>query len=250
MSIVSVIVPTLNEFEHIEKLLSSLRDQTSQPLDITVVDGGSTDGTVAVAAAFDANVISEPKLAEWPSRNLGVEQSTGDIILFTSADVVLKPKVIENIQRWFADPDLLALTGPTYPDTGSILWKAEYWLLRFACYGVSVLPRPLKKFPTTTNLLAVRRSAFHDAGGFKIGDVNADGLLGLKLVKKGKVRFAWNVRATISPRRIETMGFIRFNLHFAYVLEDFFPFIRRLPWFGRAAAQAGTTHSDMRREEP
>ena len=45
MSAVSVIATVLNEAEDIDGLVSSLLQQTLQPAEIVVVDGGSTDGT-------------------------------------------------------------------------------------------------------------------------------------------------------------------------------------------------------------
>ncbi len=46
--LVSISIPTLNEGEHIEKLINSVYDQTYRPLDLIFVDGGSTDDTLEI----------------------------------------------------------------------------------------------------------------------------------------------------------------------------------------------------------
>jgi hypothetical protein len=61
---VSVIVPTWNEETYVQKCLRSLTDQTgSKPLEIIVVDGGSTDRTVEIAEEFTDRVLVEPASA-------------------------------------------------------------------------------------------------------------------------------------------------------------------------------------------
>ena len=55
---VSIIIPTWNEAAHIAATIRSLREQT--PGEIIVVDGGSTDDTVALAQAADRVLVSAP----------------------------------------------------------------------------------------------------------------------------------------------------------------------------------------------
>ena len=64
----SVIIPTLNESDAIAPLLKSLRRQLGNHDEILVVDGGSTDETVARAEPFADSVISAARaLAPKPS---------------------------------------------------------------------------------------------------------------------------------------------------------------------------------------
>ena len=59
---VSIIIPTLNEEETVVKLLGDLAAHRHDWLDVTVVDGGSTDRTVEVVSAFEkVTLIHGPK---------------------------------------------------------------------------------------------------------------------------------------------------------------------------------------------
>jgi len=93
---ISVIVPTLNEEENIRDFLYSLEKQTSPNFETIVVDGGSADNTVSIASS-KAQVIVKKGLREFPSRNLGAKTASGEILLFTCADVTFPPDLFEKI---------------------------------------------------------------------------------------------------------------------------------------------------------
>src|SRR5688572_18993909 len=57
---VSIVIPARNERESLPELLSSLRHSDVAPLEVIVVDDGSTDGTAAVAASLGATVLDAP----------------------------------------------------------------------------------------------------------------------------------------------------------------------------------------------
>jgi hypothetical protein len=56
------------------------------------------------------------------------------------------------------------------------------------------------------------------------------------------------IKAYQSPRRVKEMGFLEFNAHFFYVLENFFPFLSRTRLIKKSKYQSGITHSKMREE--
>jgi glycosyltransferase involved in cell wall biosynthesis len=221
---ISVVVPTLNEEEHLGSLLSSLAEQSHPPLEVIVVDGGSSDATLEVARGWGARAMVSAGATEFRSRNLGAQLARGSILLFTGADVVLPHRVLENIWiRFTHDPALTAIAGPGIPIDPPWLLGIEYKIYNSIRYAVARLPGSLKRFTTSTNILAVRSAVFADLGGFE-EDVNADGRFGAKVCAYGKTRFSYReVRARISSRRLESMGFLEFNRHFLYVLENFFP---------------------------
>jgi len=245
-----VIVPSLNEEGYIGELLKSLKAQVSAAFEIIVVDGGSSDRTVDIGRSEGARVEVRPGLKEFPSRNLGAGLAQGEILLFTGADVVFPRRVLQNIAHEFAaDHELIAVAGPGIPIRPPLASGAEYWLYNFLRFLMAKLPRPLKRFSTSTNCLAVRRDVFRELNGFE-DDVNGDGLLGRRLCALGKVRFSYRVvRVYISARRLEKDGFWGFNRHFLYVFENFISFPQNLGWFRRLKVKSGETHSDMRHEE-
>ena len=91
---VSVIIPTRDAARSLRGAIESLRQQTRQPDEIVVVDGGSLDETVTIAKDLGAKV-EEAAPNRSAQRNLGAELSSGDYLLFIDADMVLAPPIIE-----------------------------------------------------------------------------------------------------------------------------------------------------------
>ncbi|MBA3986955.1 MAG: TIGR04283 family arsenosugar biosynthesis glycosyltransferase [Flavobacteriales bacterium] len=89
---ISIIIPVLNEEEHISFLISYLKKNSSSKniSEIIVVDGGSTDGTFMIAEAENAVVISSKK-GRAKQLNRGAKIATGDVLYFLHADS-LPPK--------------------------------------------------------------------------------------------------------------------------------------------------------------
>ncbi len=241
---ISVIVPTLNEEKNLTNLLISLKNQTLTDYETIVIDGGSTDKTVYVAKNYDSRVIVEEGLAEYPSRNVGAKISDCEILLFTCADVIFPKELLARIDKNFQDEELIALTGPDYP-SDSLLAKIEYGIYNFLRFLFSSFPEPSKRFSTSTNFLAVRKSAFEKTGGFITNDINGDGRLGKHLSEIGKVKFSNSTLVFVSPRRFYKMGFFKFNLHYLYVLENFLPFLSKTTFLKTLKNKSGSVHRDM-----
>ena len=85
---VSVIVPCHNAERYIADALNSARRQLYDPLEIVVVDDGSTDRSAAAVAAFGDAVryVRQPHLGASAARNHGVELATGQALAFLDAD--------------------------------------------------------------------------------------------------------------------------------------------------------------------
>jgi glycosyltransferase involved in cell wall biosynthesis len=81
---VSVIVPAWNEAESIGRVLSAIPQGMVD--EVLVVDGGSTDETVALALACGARVIQEPRRGYGRACATGAEKARGDILIFLDAD--------------------------------------------------------------------------------------------------------------------------------------------------------------------
>ncbi len=91
----SVIIPARNEQTNIERLLSSLKLQVVQPLEIIVVDDQSTDHTKQIAESFGVKVVDSTLLPpQWQGKSWacwnGAEVANGDILVFVDADTLLE----------------------------------------------------------------------------------------------------------------------------------------------------------------
>ena len=220
--LISIIVPTLNEQEHLKLLLRSLEEQRLANFETLVIDGGSKDKTAEIAKARGAEVMVLPGYGEFISRNIGAKEARGALLLFTCADITFPPDLFSRIFQEFQErPELVALTGPGYPFDAPAFGKVEYSIYNLVRYFFAKLPKPLKRFSTSTNFLVVRKDYFEKSGGFAVDDINADGLMGKKLLEMGEVAFSLDSRIYLSARRMKNMGFFAFNKHYLYVVENF-----------------------------
>jgi rSAM/selenodomain-associated transferase 2 len=94
---ISIIIPTLNEAERLPKLLAQL---TSELVDkeIIVVDGGSDDGTAAIATSGGARAMASRR-GRGPQLELGARAARGDILLFLHADSVFPRGGLQAIEQ-------------------------------------------------------------------------------------------------------------------------------------------------------
>jgi len=83
--LISVIIPTLNEAENIERLLQSLQPLRQQGHEIIVVDGGSTDNTRALSAPLCDHHLQQLK-GRARQMNAGAAIAQGDWLWFVHAD--------------------------------------------------------------------------------------------------------------------------------------------------------------------
>jgi glycosyltransferase involved in cell wall biosynthesis/4-amino-4-deoxy-L-arabinose transferase-like glycosyltransferase len=113
----SVIVPVYNGEEHLGRCLDALQASSVAPLEIIVVDDGSTDRSGELARAKGVSVISTgSRSGPAHARNRGAGEARGDILVFIDADVAVHPDTLEKILAAFsAQLDLQALMG-SYDD--------------------------------------------------------------------------------------------------------------------------------------
>jgi glycosyltransferase involved in cell wall biosynthesis len=113
MRSVSVIIPAYNAGESLTLCLEALSSSTSPPLEVVVVDDGSTDDTRARAAAFGVKVLTTGgRRGPGFARNLGSREAAGEVLFFLDSDVCATPDTIARIQRAFdSDPSLDAVIG-------------------------------------------------------------------------------------------------------------------------------------------
>jgi glycosyltransferase involved in cell wall biosynthesis len=220
---ISVIVPTLNEEKYLEHLLVSIERQKPANFEIIVVDGGSVDKTVEIAKKHGGKALVLPGLGEFSSRNIGAENAKGEYLLFTCSDIIFPEGLFKKILNEFQkDPELIAVTGPGYPYDAALIGKIEYAAYNIIRFLFAKLPKPLKRFSTSTNFLVVRKDFFEKTEGFVENDINADGLMGRTLLNIGKVEFSLKMYFYLSARRMIKMGLLNFNKHYLYILENFF----------------------------
>ncbi len=112
---VSVVLPTRNRARYLETALASLRAQVdAPPHELLVVDDGSTDDTVAVAARHGVKAIAaRPPGGLNTGRNTGIAATRADLIAFVDDDVWVPPNWLNALVAGAArHPEAEALGGP------------------------------------------------------------------------------------------------------------------------------------------
>ena len=113
--IISVIVPAHNEAAGIEAAVRSIA-ASRRPVEIIVVDDGSTDGTADIVEALglpQVTVIRQPNGGKPSALNTGIAAARGEIVVMVDGDTVFEQDTVERLIQPFADPAVGAVSGNT-----------------------------------------------------------------------------------------------------------------------------------------
>jgi rSAM/selenodomain-associated transferase 2 len=95
--LISIIIPTYNEANYVEKVLRNLRDLPAEPrFEVIVSDGGSSDQTVEIASSF-ARIVKAPKGRAW-QLNEAAKVAQGDVLFFVHAHMTLPRDALKIIR--------------------------------------------------------------------------------------------------------------------------------------------------------
>jgi hypothetical protein len=109
---VSIITPCYNGAPYLQQTLQSVTSQTTLPLEVIVIDDGSTDDSATIAEAFGppVRVLRQANQGESVARNRGIAEARGTHVLFLDADDLLAPQALEKLTGALAGkPDAVAL---------------------------------------------------------------------------------------------------------------------------------------------
>jgi len=114
-SLVSIIIPVRDRAEKIRRCLGCLKKQTYKDIEIVIVDGNSTDNTVAVAREYTDKVFVFPEKGDHRSaqKNMAAEKAGGKYILSIDSDMELSEQVVENcVKKMESDPRISGIIIP------------------------------------------------------------------------------------------------------------------------------------------
>jgi glycosyltransferase involved in cell wall biosynthesis len=162
---VSVIVPAFNSARELLTSLPALIRSMPQPLEIIVVDDGSTDDTAEVAAAHGVTVLRLSRNAgPAGARNAGSAIARGDVLFFVDADVVVAPDAIWRVLETLgADHHLAAVFGSYDRNPPAPGLVSQYRNLLHHYVHQTGNPEASTFWGGCG---AIRRSVFLDIGGF------------------------------------------------------------------------------------
>jgi glycosyltransferase involved in cell wall biosynthesis len=167
---VSVVIPVYNGARYLAATLESVLQQTQLPMEIIVVNDGSTDSSRDVASGFKdrsdlIEVISQMNRGVSAARNRGALEASGEWLAFLDADDVWNPTKLERqIQLVSGDPDAVVAGGPMryLADSGHL--NARVGESDLQDRQVDIRTAKLMPFPISSAI--VRREAFNTIGGF------------------------------------------------------------------------------------
>ena len=111
--LISVITAVFNGAEHIEETIRAVLEQTYSPVEHIIVDGGSTDGTLAILEKYTDQLaywVSEPDKGIYDAMNRGVDLVTDpeSYVLFANSDDSLySPEALERVISQSSGEDLV-----------------------------------------------------------------------------------------------------------------------------------------------
>lgn len=207
----SIVIPVLDEAAGITRFLSELSRLRARGAQLIVVDGGSCDGTPALAAPY-ADLVVHSKGGRANQMNAGAAQAQGEALLFLHADTFLP-----------SDADLLISTALKNYQWGrfDVRFDGPHPALRMIAAMMNLRSR-LTGIATGDQALFMRRATFSRLGGFKAIPLMEDIELCRRLKRIGSPA-CLHQYVTTSSRRWEKHGvwrtvFLMWRLRLAYFL--------------------------------
>lgn len=157
--LVSVIIPAYNAERFLGEAIVSVLAQTYRPIELIVVDDGSTDRTGEIARSYDRVIyIHQPNAGTASARNHGIRDSRGEYLAFLDADDLWLPAKLTLQMKSFADDEQLEIVSgyveqfvspaDTSRDSGRYIFSSD----------------PLPGY--SSNAILIKRSAIERLGMF------------------------------------------------------------------------------------
>ena len=167
----SVVIPTYNRRKSFERCLESVFTQSYKPFEIIVVDSSEDiDQNLANKYKIKAEsyglklryIIDRPPTGVAASRNVGIKNSKGDIIVFIDDDCVADKYWLENLAKEFNDEDVAVVGGKISWELDSMNNKNS----RIIKYWNRFNQKEVTRYAIVTANSAFRKEAIESIGGF------------------------------------------------------------------------------------
>lgn len=188
--LISVIIPVFNEKDSVLECLQSLRKQSHKPIEIIVVNDGSTDGSDKIAKGFCDIFLRQNHQGPGIARNKGAKESHGEILVFVDSDMTFDQNFVKDLVAPILERDSIG----TFSKNEYLLNKDNAWA---KCWNLN-RGAPYDKmhpdsYPDTQEVFrAILKSEFEKVGGFDATGYADDWTLSRKL----------GVKATAAPNAV------------------------------------------------
>jgi rSAM/selenodomain-associated transferase 2 len=224
--VVSIIIPTLNEGDAVREILTTVK-LFEKRAEIVVVDGGSTDDTIAIAESFNVTVLCAPR-GRGTQMHAGAKIAKGDVLWFLHADTIPPPFAIEEITKALGDSE-------TVGGNFTICFDGESHSARFLTWLYPSLRRIGLIYGDSA--IFVRREVYEKIGGFQPFPIFEDLDLVRRLKPFGRMIYL-PAKVTTSSRRFENRSFLLTFLRWS-ILQIFY-------WIGVSPHTLGKLYLPLR----
>lgn len=192
----SIIIPALDEATNLGRLLLPLR-VICPGAEVVVVDGGSADGTGAVARRFSWVKVLSSRRGRARQMNAGASVAKGQSLLFLHADTLLPAGAEATIAQALSDPAVVA-------GRFDIRFDNPRPVFTVIAFFINLRSR-LTKICTGDQALFVRRKTFEELGGYPEIPLMEDVEIAKRLKRLGRIR-CLRSKVTVSARKWEREG--------------------------------------------
>ncbi|MEU0953479.1 glycosyltransferase [Streptomyces niveus] len=214
---VTVLVPAYNERECIANTVRSLT-QSDHPIEVIVIDDGSTDGTADIVEAMwlpGVHVVRQVNSGKPAALNNGIAHASHDLVVMMDGDTVFEPSTVRELVQPFGDPRVGAVAGNAKVGNRDTLigaWQHIEYVMGFnldrRMYDV------LRCMPTIPGAVgAFRRQALDRVGGMSEDTLAEDTDITMAMHRDGwRVVYAERARAwTEAPESVQQLWSQRYR---------------------------------------
>jgi glycosyltransferase involved in cell wall biosynthesis len=205
MKSISIIIPTYNRLDRLIKVLDGLEKQSfpQESFEVIVVSDGSSDGTVeylsSLKTALNLQVAHQENQGVASARNRGIQEASGELVLFIDDDVVPTSWLITEHVRCHQQqgPDSIVIGPMLTPDdivlSPWVHWEQEALAKQYRAMQAGVWEPTARQFYTGNTSLA--RHHLLESGGFDPSFRRAEDVeLAYRLAERG-LKFVFNPNA-------------------------------------------------------
>ncbi len=196
MDLISIIMPVLNEEDHLPDTLARL--SLSQSEELIIVDGGSSDSTVEIAKNFTSKVFLSPR-GRAKQMNYGAKKAEGKILFFLHADCVPSDRAFNLIRNTLKEEGIIL-------GAFDISFNQKGLCYRVIEKGANIRSR-LTSIPYGDQGIFLKKEVFMKLGGFSEIPLMEDIELGRRARKIGRIVFV-DEPIYVSARRFEKEGLL------------------------------------------
>jgi cellulose synthase/poly-beta-1,6-N-acetylglucosamine synthase-like glycosyltransferase len=188
----SVVVPTFSRTDEVSELLTSLVEQHDKNFEVIIADGSLDDSVGRIIQKFKDKLqliyLYKKALGISESRNWGVENAKGDIVVFFDSDCVIPPRYFAEVRKFLLVSPLDAYGGPDKASENfSSIQKAISYAMTsfFTTGGIRGRKSHVGQYQPRSFNMGIKRQVFIDLKGFSGLKVSEDIDLSIRLKKKG-----------------------------------------------------------------